>query len=146
VYPDHAALAARLQNDNPRLSDAQAMFLASHLGMEKVRDDGQRAICLAIDPCHRWVNPVPYRLQDAMAIWRQVMAPVLWVTAADSHVFKRFFERHADDYRQRVACFRDIREVTIEDAGHNMQHDQPQKVAQLVDDFFAQVMRGAVAR
>jgi len=146
VYPDHAALAARLQNDNPRLSGAQAMFLASHLGMEKVGDDGQREICLAIDPCHRWVNPVPYRLQDAMAIWRQVMAPVLWVTAADSHVFKRFFERHADDYRQRVACFRDIREVMLDDAGHNMQHDQPQKVAQLIDEFFAHGMRGAVAR
>jgi pimeloyl-ACP methyl ester carboxylesterase len=45
-----------------------------------------------------------------------------------------------------VACFRDIREVMLDDAGHNMQHDQPQKVAQLIDEFFAHGMRGAVAR
>jgi pimeloyl-ACP methyl ester carboxylesterase len=136
VYPDHAALAARLQNDNPRLSAAQAAFLASHLGVEAVADDGRREIRLAIDPCHRWVNPIPYRLQDAMAIWRQATAPVLWVTAADSHVFKKFFALDSEDYRQRVACFRDIREVTLADCAHNMQHDQPQKVAQLADEFF----------
>ncbi|MFZ2627306.1 MAG: alpha/beta hydrolase [Rugosibacter sp.] len=136
VYPDHAALAARLQNDNPRLSGAQAAFLASHLGVEAVADDGQREIRLAIDPCHRWVNPIPYRLQDAMAIWRQATAPVLWVTAADSHVFKKFFALDSADYRQRVACFRDIREVPLADCAHNMQHDQPQEVAQLIDGFF----------
>jgi len=136
VYPDHAALAARLQNDNPRLSGAQAAFLADHLGVEAVADDGQREIRLAIDPCHRWVNPIPYRLQDAMAIWRQATAPVLWVTAADSHVFKKFFALDSADYRQRVACFRDIREVTLADCAHNMQHDQPQEVAQLIDGFF----------
>lgn len=137
VYPDHAALAARLQNDNPRLSGAQAAFLASHLGVEAVADDERREIRLAIDPCHRWVNPIPYRLQDVMAIWRQATAPVLWVTAADSHVFKKFFALDSEDYRQRVACFRDIREVTLADCAHNMQHDQPQRVAQLTDEFFA---------
>jgi pimeloyl-ACP methyl ester carboxylesterase len=51
-------------------------------------------------------------------------------------VFKKFFALDSEDYRQRVACFRDIREVTLADCAHNMQHDQPQKVAQLADEFF----------
>jgi len=142
-YPDYAALAARLQNDNPRLSVAQATFLAAHLGAEKTTSDGQREIHLAIDPCHRWPSPVPYRLEEAMAIWRQVKAPVLWVTAAESYAIKKVFDVTSNDYRQRVACFQQIREVMLPDAGHNMQHDQPQKVAQLIDEFF---VRGITAQ
>lgn len=136
-YSDHAALAARLQRDNPRLSDAQAAFLAGQLGESVLRADGGSEIRLAIDPAHRRINPVPYRLADAMAIWRRITAPVLWVTADDSHLFKKFFARESADYRQRLACFRNLRETLLRDCGHNMQHDQPLKVAQLVDDFFS---------
>lgn len=141
-YPDYAALAARLQNDNPRLSSEQAAFLAMHLGIEKTGDNGELEIHLAIDPCHRWPSPVPYRLEEAMAIWRQVTAPVLWVVAEESYVIKKIFDVTSADYRQRVACFQQLREVMLPDAGHNMQHDQPQKVAQWIDKFF---MRGAAA-
>jgi len=142
MYPDYAALAARLQNDNPRLSAARAEFLAAHLGVQKTGDNKQQGIHLAVDPCHRWPNPVPYRLAEAMAIWRQVTAPVLWVIAAESTTFKKYFDLKSADYRQHVECFRHIREVVLPDAGHNMQHDQPQKVAQWIDDFFT---RGTIA-
>lgn len=141
-YPDYAALAARLQNDNPRLFSAQAEFLAVHLGTEKTGDNGEPEIHLAIDPCHRWPNPVPYRLEEVMAIWQQVTAPVLWVTAVESYAIKKVFDVTSVDYRERVACFQQIREVMLPDAGHNMQHDQPQKVAQWIDEFF---MRGVAA-
>jgi pimeloyl-ACP methyl ester carboxylesterase len=77
-----------------------------------------------------------------MAIWRQVTAPVLWVVAEESYVIKKIFDVTSADYRQRVACFQQLREVMLPDAGHNMQHDQPQKVAQWIDKFF---MRGAAA-
>ncbi len=129
-YPDYAALAARLQNDNPRLSLLWAEFLAASLGIEKTTSAGEPEIHLAIDPCHRWPNPVPYRVEEVMVIWRQVTAPVLWVTAAESYAIKQVFDVTSADYRQRVACFQQIREVMLPDAGHNMQHDQPQKVAQ----------------
>jgi hypothetical protein len=58
-----------------------------------------------------------------------VTAPVLWVTAADSFVFKQLFAVDSADYRKRVACFNDVREVMLEDCGHNLHHDQPQQVA-----------------
>ena len=132
TYAGRAALAARLQHGNPRLSAAQAEFLAQHGGAEQ-KDGG---VSWAGDPYHRHVNPLLYRLDEAMACWLNVEAPVLWVTARDSAMAKGFRERE-DDYCARLACFRNLREVTIEDAGHNMQHDQPQVLARLLEDFFA---------
>ncbi len=131
-YPDRPAFAARLQKENPRLSDEKATYLAEHMG----EDDGAGGIHLAADPFHRWVNPTIYRVEEAMAIWRRVTAPVLWVTAADSFIFKQLFAIDSEDYRQRIACFGDVREVTLEECGHNLHHDQPQQVAALLEEFF----------
>ena len=131
-YPDRSAFAARLRKENPRLSDERARFLAQHMG----EDDGVGGIHLAADPFHRWVNPTIYRVEEAKAIWRQVTAPVLWVTAADSDIFKQLFAIDSAEYRSRIACFRDVREVVLEDCGHNLHHDQPQQVAQLIEEFF----------
>ena len=132
-YPDRAAFAGRLQKENPRLSDEKAEYLAQHMG----EDDDAGGIHLAADPFHRWVNPTIYRVEEAMAIWRLVTAPVLWVTAADSFIFKQLFSVDSADYRSRIACFRDLREVTLEECGHNLHHDQPQQVAHLIEEFFA---------
>ncbi len=130
-YPDRTAFAARLKKENPRLSEEKARYLAEHMG----EGDGAGGICQAADPHHRWVNPVIYRVEEAMSIWRRVTAPVLWVTAADSFLFKELFATDSADYRSRIACFRDIREVLLEDCGHNVHHDQPQQVAGLIEEF-----------
>ena len=132
-YPDRSAFAARLQKENSRLTDEKARFLAECMG----EDDGAGGIRLAADPFHRGVNPIIYRVEEAKAIWRQVTAPVLWVTAADSFIFKQMFAVDSEDYRSRIACFSDIREVVLAECGHNLHHDQPRQVAQLVEEFFA---------
>lgn len=131
-YPDRAAFAARLQKENPRLSDEKARYLAEHMG----EDDGAGGIHLAADPYHRMVNPIIYRVEEAMAIWSRVSAPVLWVTAADSFVFKQIFSVDSEEYRKRIACFGEIREVMLQDCGHNLHHDQPRQVAGLIEEFF----------
>jgi pimeloyl-ACP methyl ester carboxylesterase len=131
-YPDRPAFAARLQKENPRLSDERARLLADYMG----EDDGEGGIHLAADPFHRWINPILYRVEEAMAIWRQVTAPVLWVTAADSLIFKQLLALGVEDYRSRVACFSDVREVLLQECGHNLHHDQPQQVARLIEEFF----------
>jgi len=131
-YPDRPAFAARLQKENPRLSDEKAQFLALHLG----EDDGAGGIRLAADPFHRWVNPIIYRIEEAMALWRRATAPVLWVTGADSFIFKQLFAVESADYRERIACFGELREVMLQECGHNLHHDQPQQVARLIEEFF----------
>ena len=130
-YPDRSAFAARLQKENPRLSAEKAAYLAEFMG----EDDGAGGIRQAADPYHRWVNPTIYRVEEAKSIWRRVTAPVLWVTAADSFIFKQLFALDSEDYRSRLACFRDVREVTVQDCGHNLHHDQPRQVAQLIEEF-----------
>ncbi|MBI5900130.1 MAG: alpha/beta hydrolase [Rhodocyclales bacterium] len=133
-YPDRATFAARLQKENPRLSDEKAAYLAEHMG----EDDGAGGIHLAADPYHRWVNPIIYRVEEAMALWRRISAPVLWLTAPDSFVFKQLFTVDSDEYRARIACFKDIREVEVQDSGHNLHHDQPAEVARLIEEFFVE--------
>lgn len=135
VYADRSQFAARLQKENPRLTDERAAFLAQHLGEECLGEDGLPGIRLAADPAHRWVNPVLYRVEEAMACWRQVTAPMLWVTGDDSFLFREFFAADSEDYRSRIACLRDVREVMVNDSGHNLHHDQPAEVARLIEEF-----------
>ena len=137
-YADRAELAARLRRGNPRLKPEQAAFLAEHLGQPSDKEAGEEAIVVAADPYHKLPNPVLYRLEDAKACWRRIVAPVLWVAATDSFIMKAYAgETGAAEYRDRIACFRDIRSVMLEDAGHNMHHDQPQQLARLLEEFFA---------
>ncbi len=131
-YADRAALASRLCAVNPRLSPAQAAFLARHLGQEG--EDG--SVVVAADPFHKLPSPILYHLDDAKACWRRIKAPVLWIAARDSFIMKRFSDAEGEaDYLERIRCFADIRVEMLEDAGHNMHHDQPQRLAQLIEDF-----------
>ena len=131
VYPDQEAFAQRLMRDNPRLTPERAGFLARN-----VTNPCEGGVRFAADPCHFWSNPVYYAIEDAKAAWRQATAPVLWMTARDSSIVKAF-EADPEGYRARIACFRDVKQVMLDDAGHNMQHDQPEAVARLIEEFFA---------
>src|SRR5207253_5907240 len=83
-YDDFAALEARLRAGNPRLSAERAHFLARHWGREV--EDGK--VVLRGDPAHKIVNAQLYRYEEALACWRQVAAPVLWVEGAESDTLK----------------------------------------------------------
>ncbi len=39
------------------------------------------------------------------------------------------------DYHQRLTHVRDARTAVVQDAGHMLHHDQPQQVAQLMEQF-----------
>ena len=41
----------------------------------------------------------------------------------------------AGDHEARKACFRDLRAHTIAEAGHMLHHDQPERLAALIEDF-----------
>ncbi len=130
TYADRAALAARLKADNPRLADAKAAFLAEHLG----EPDGQGRIRLAGDPAHRRVNAVLYRRAEAVAAWRRVSAPTLWIEPAEPELRCKLGVSD-EAYAEARASFRDFREVQVADSGHNLHHDQPGHVARIVEAF-----------
>jgi len=129
-YRNREEYAARLMRDNARLTPARAAFLAEHLA--EAEQDGVRT---AMDPCHRWVNPVLYRIEEAKACWREVRCPVLFVRGDDS-TYLRDYIAGEEDYRARLACFAQAREALVADCGHNLHHDQPEAVARLIEEFF----------
>ncbi len=125
-------MATRLRQNNSRLDQQKALFLAEHFSQSI--DDSEWE--WAADAWHRGINPILYRLDESKAIWRQVSAPVLWVGAKDSIILNHFM-RNSFAYEERKACFRHLTEVLIDDAGHNMHHDQPVKLAALVETFLS---------
>jgi pimeloyl-ACP methyl ester carboxylesterase len=132
-YESFAQLAARLRRNNPRLTDERADFLARHWG--EAKPDG--SVRLRSDPRHKAVNPYLFRIDEALACWRRVSAPVLLVSGTDSHIVKWLKDR-PEELAQRKAAFRNLREVELEDCGHMMHHDQPLALARVIESFMAE--------
>jgi pimeloyl-ACP methyl ester carboxylesterase len=129
-YRDFAELAERLRKENPRLTAERAEFLAQHWG----RDAGSEGVVLRGDPAHKIVNPVLYRYEEVRACWQQVVAPVLWMDAAESKTLARLGLDEAQ-HAERRSAFRDLRYLTVKEAGHMLHHDQPEDVAVLIEAF-----------
>lgn len=129
-YQNHEALARRLMAVNTRLTEARATFLSQSVSW--VRPDG--LVAMASDPWHKIPSPHLYRVEDAMASWQRITAPVLMLMADQGFVQKRF-ANNPIELQKRLECFKDRRLVTISDAGHNVQHDQPEQVARALDHF-----------
>lgn len=135
TYASLDEVAARLCRTNPRLAPERAAFLASHWAQ---RDAAGRWELLG-DPAHKRVNPVLYRVEEVLACWRRIAAPVLWVEADRTDIL-RFFgtpEQAQAEVARRMAAIPDVRRVVVEEAGHMLHHDQPATVARLIEDFLA---------
>jgi pimeloyl-ACP methyl ester carboxylesterase len=131
-YATFEDVEARLMQNNPRLTREQARFLAPHWARRTESGD----IALAADPAHKMVHPVLYRIDEALACWRQIEAPVLWVWG-DGEWMRKWFKTGAEDLAERRAAFRDLTEITLPECGHMMHHDQPQRLAQVLEEFFS---------
>lgn len=131
-YTSFDAVAARLKKNNRRLTDEQAHFLAQHWA----KQTGPAEVTLRSDPKHKFVNPVLTRLEELLACWRQVTAPVLWV-AGDETNGRGWRTDSVQQLAERKAAFRDFREIKLQDCGHMMHHDQPVKLAAIIEGFLA---------
>jgi pimeloyl-ACP methyl ester carboxylesterase len=131
-YDSFEALADRLCGNNPRLARDRALFLARHWG--KAKPDGR--VELASDPAHKFVNAVLYRSEEAEACWRKVTAPVLWVSGAETDLPQRI-RVEPEILAARKACFKHLTERVIAGAGHMLHHDQPERLAEVIEAFLA---------
>ncbi|HEY7787119.1 MAG TPA: alpha/beta hydrolase [Casimicrobiaceae bacterium] len=140
-YASLGDVADRLQKNNSRLPRDKAVFLAQHWAA--VMPDGRAE--LVSDPRHKLPFPTVYRMDEIFAVWRNIAAPVLWVAAEESEI-PRWLDRHPegemgadgfDGVRRRLAEVPDGRLVTVPRAGHMLHHDQPAKVALLIESFLA---------
>jgi pimeloyl-ACP methyl ester carboxylesterase len=129
-YADHALLAQRLRMANPRLSEERASVLARTVS--RPRPDGR--IEMACDPWHKVMSPTLYRIDEVMTAWRKIDCPVLLVLADQGYVQQRFGD-DSEELQRRIDCFSRGRLVTVADCGHNLHHDQPERLAAALEEF-----------
>jgi pimeloyl-ACP methyl ester carboxylesterase len=132
TYASYAEVAARLQQTNPRLADDKADFLARHWAKEL----GADKVVLTSDPRHKNVNPYLFRIEEALACWRRITAPVLLVTG-DGSTSTGWGKDTPSELAERTAAFRNLRQIVLADSGHMMHHDQPAELARHIEAFLA---------
>lgn len=126
------AVAARLRETNPLLSESFAAWLAPHWARQT--EDGRWE--LQADAAHKRVNPVLYRKEEVMACWQRISAPMLWVEGDRTDVAKWWGHRYPrEDFEARLAVVPNIERHVLSPAGHMLHHDQPEQLARLVSDF-----------
>ncbi|HTD07232.1 alpha/beta hydrolase [Undibacterium sp.] len=136
TYPTQAAVAGRLQKTNPRLKDDRAAFLSQHWS----RQNDAGAWEILGDPAHKLSSPLLYHVEEVMACWQKISAPVLWVEANDTDVWRWMGpkEQARIEIDRRIAHIAQVRTAMIMDAGHMLHHDQPEILAQLVEEFLTE--------
>lgn len=133
TYSALEGVVARLQKTNPRLSNERAAFLAAHWSRQN--DEGQWEILG--DPAHKNVNPILYHIDEVTACWQQITAPVLWVEAEHTDIWRWFGENALarEEIDRRMTYLGDVRVEMIPEAGHMLHHDQPELLAATVERF-----------
>ena len=129
-------MAARLQKTNPRLSDERAQFLSQHWAREN--QQGQWEILG--DPAHKLTSPLLFQVEEILACWSKIVAPVLWVEADDTDIW-RWMGPKAEarvEIDRRISVIPKVRTEMMMDAGHMLHHDQPELLAQLIEAFLAE--------
>lgn len=133
TYANVKEVAKRLQKTNPRLSDERALFLAGHWSRENAEGRWE----ILGDPAHKLVSPVLYRVEEVMACWDAITAPVLWVEAAETEIWSFIGgeEKGRPETERRLTHLKQVKKALVPDAGHMLHHDQPQVLAGLIEDF-----------
>lgn len=133
-YASRDAVAARLRKNNRRLSADKADWLAGHWGAEQ--PDGRWQ--LRADPVHKRSHAVLYRKAEALACWQRIAAPVLFVEGEDDSLAAYWGERYPRaELLQRLAVVPQLRHERLMDCGHMLHHDQPERLAALIEAFLA---------
>ena len=134
AYDNAEGVARRLIKTNPRLSQDKADWLAQHWA--QATPQGQWHILG--DAAHKIINAQLYREEEILTLWAAITAPLLAVEANSDSLGQWWQGRYTlAQYHQRLQVVPNYRTVVLEDAGHMLHHDQPQKVAALIEDFLA---------
>ncbi len=133
-YDSLDAVAARMQKNNPRLPLDRARWLANHWAH---RTEAGRWVING-DPAHKRLNPQLYRVEEALACWAAITAPMLVVEASIDETPRWWGNAYPrSEFHERLEVVPDARCATVQDAGHMLHHDQPQALAELLENFWA---------
>jgi len=133
TYPTQAAVAARLQKNNRRLTDERAEFLSGHWAAKNAQGGWE----ILGDPAHKLSSPILYRVEEVLACWQAINAPVLWVEADDTEAWRWMGPKDTAriEIDRRIKFIPNVITAMINDAGHMLHHDQPEALAELIERF-----------
>ena len=131
-YSSPDGVARRLMKTNPRLPQDKADWLARQWAAPQA--DGEWRILG--DAAHKVVSAQLFRVDETLALYRRISAPVLSVTASDDSLSLWWKGRFTlAEFHERMRAVPDLRNALVNDAGHMMHHDQPAELARLIEDF-----------
>jgi pimeloyl-ACP methyl ester carboxylesterase len=134
-YDSMESVARRLMKTNRRLTQEKAEWLAQYWARPNA--DGRWRILG--DAAHKIINASLFRVDEVLEIYKAIRAPVLAVEASDDSLSKWWQGRFTlAEYHERLKAVSDMRMGKIKDAGHMLHHDQPQQLAQLIEEFLPQ--------
>jgi pimeloyl-ACP methyl ester carboxylesterase len=134
AYPAASGVASRLMKNNPRLSQLKADWLAQHWSAKNAQDQHE----ILGDPAHKIVNANLARLEETLALYQRISMPLLAIEASDDSMTRWYKGRYTlADYHERLKQVPNAKIERIEDAGHMLHHDQPERLAALLADFLA---------
>ncbi|MFT3957287.1 MAG: alpha/beta hydrolase [Piscinibacter sp.] len=131
-YDSVAEVAQRLRKTNPLLPEDKAAWLAPHWS----RQDADGRWQILGDPAHKRVNPLLYRVDEVLACWKLISAPLLWVDGDRTELEKWWGHRYPrSEFDARLATVANVQRHRLSPAGHMLHHDQPEALAQRLEAF-----------
>jgi pimeloyl-ACP methyl ester carboxylesterase len=126
-------VARRLQKNNPRLGNERADFLAKNWAGQNANGAWE----ILGDPAHKHNGPLLYHIEEVLACWQAITAPVLWVEADDTDVWRWMGKKEQAriEIDRRITHIPNVKTEMIADAGHMLHHDQPQVLATMIEQF-----------
>jgi pimeloyl-ACP methyl ester carboxylesterase len=122
---------SRLAANHPRVPRE---VLSTRLdALARVLPDGR--VAWKADPLHSTRSPVPFFAETFKAFVRRVECPTLYVSGGP-------VGWHPPDEQERVACFRALSRLDIDDAGHMMHWTHPGLLANAIVSFAAELLQG----
>jgi pimeloyl-ACP methyl ester carboxylesterase len=133
-YDTREGVARRLMKTNKRLPADKAQWLAAHWAAQGA--DGLWRILG--DAAHKIVNAQLYRVDEVLEIYKGIAAPTLCVEASDNSLDQWWQGKYPlVQYHERLKCVADLHLAVVKDAGHMLHHDQPEQLAQLIENYLA---------
>ena len=87
---------------------------------------------------HKIINAQLFKVDEVLGIYERITAPTLFAMADTDSLALWWKDKYTiDEFKQRIASVPDLRHAVIEDAGHMLHHDQPEKLARLIEEFLA---------
>lgn len=133
-YDGVDGVAQRLMKTNRRLSQDKADWLARHWA----RQDADGRWRILGDPAHKITNAQLFRVDEVLELYRRIACPVLSVEAGDDSLGQWWQGRFTlAEFHQRLQAVARLSQARVPDSGHMLHHDQPQLLAELIEDFLA---------